>query len=485
MCLTMIWCIMHVGLYTSLVITTIAMHADVLNNTANKIHLLSSTDVIKTLTHVDHYDLQVRPLNPNGGPLIVSCRVYVFFLKSLDAPSLQFKVHMLLQLRWRDTRLKFSHLSNHREIIGEKWLLEHIWAPHIYFANERDSLVMRGMTSDKDHLINILPEGDVIFTTRLKTTTICRMMQGKFPFDQQRCHLIMDSWRYNTSNVVLEWEKNDAALLPNNNPSLAEYYLIDMNLFNSEENCCVQHAAVNPHNSYSYSSLVLTFVLQREFGFYIMDYYVPSVILVILSWMTFWLEPSSIPARCLLGASTMLTFILLTSKTNSCSALGLHFKTNDVWFFGCTAFIFLSFVEFAFVNTIHRQELKKIKLKKATSKNILKTAMSPQLLRKRRSSSCPSSPSEIRKSLSQSSQNKNNFLTVDHFQGLDLAIPLKEFGAQKPDQEHNENTRSGTDNNPTVMTTQEIARWIDTKSRAVFPLCFLLFNLMYWTFMFL
>ncbi|XP_075232389.1 pH-sensitive chloride channel 2-like [Lycorma delicatula] len=64
------------------------MHADVLNNTANKIHLLSSTDVIKTLTHVDHYDLQVRPLNPNGGPLIVSCRVYVFFLKSLDAPSL-------------------------------------------------------------------------------------------------------------------------------------------------------------------------------------------------------------------------------------------------------------------------------------------------------------------------------------------------------------------------------------------------------------
>ncbi|XP_039275326.1 pH-sensitive chloride channel 2-like, partial [Nilaparvata lugens] len=166
----------------------------------------------------------------------------------------------------------------------------------------------------------------------------------------------MDSWRYNTSNVVLEWEATAPALIPNNNPSLAEYYLVDMSTLSSEDNCCVQHSAVNPHTYYSYSSLVLTFVLAREFGYYLMDYYLPSVLLVILSWMTFWLEPNSIPTRVSLGTSTMLTFILLSSKPGSRGDLSLlYFRTNDVWFIGCTAFIFLSLVEFAFVNCIHRQ----------------------------------------------------------------------------------------------------------------------------------
>lgn len=74
---------------------------------------------------------------------------------------------------------------------------------------------------------------------------------------------------------------------------------------------------------------------------------------------------------------------------------------------------------------------------------------------------------------------------LQHFQGLDLAIPLKEFGAQKSNQDNSEKNKSDTVNSATVMTTHEIARWIDAKSRVVFPLSFLLFNLMYWTFMFL
>lgn len=74
---------------------------------------------------------------------------------------------------------------------------------------------------------------------------------------------------------------------------------------------------------------------------------------------------------------------------------------------------------------------------------------------------------------------------MQHFQGLDLAIPLQELGEQKsvPDEENKCERKLDTSN--TVMTTQEIARWIDTRSRAVFPASFLVFNIFYWTFMFL
>lgn len=39
--------------------------------------------------------------------------------------------------------------------------------------------------------------------------------------------------------------------------------------------------------------------------------------------------------------------------------------------------------------------------------------------------------------------------------------------------------------NFTTMTPQEIAKWIDTKSRVIFPVSFIMFNILYWGFIFL
>jgi hypothetical protein len=35
------------------------------------------------------------------------------------------------------------------------------------------------------------------------------------------------------------------------------------------------------------------------------------------------------------------------------------------------------------------------------------------------------------------------------------------------------------------MTPQEIAKWIDARSRVIFPFSFLIFNIIYWGFIFL
>jgi hypothetical protein len=43
------------------------------------------------------------------------------------------------------------------------------------------------------------------------------------------------------------------------------------------------------------------FDLAREVGHYVMDYFVPSILLVVVSWVSFWLDPNAVPGRTTLG----------------------------------------------------------------------------------------------------------------------------------------------------------------------------------------
>ena len=51
----------------------------------------------------------------------------------------------------------------------------------------------------------------------------------------------------------------------------------------------------------AYPCLEVKFVLKRDIGFYIIQLYVPSVLIVILSWVAFWINVDAIPARVTIG----------------------------------------------------------------------------------------------------------------------------------------------------------------------------------------
>ncbi|KAL1130702.1 hypothetical protein AAG570_011943 [Ranatra chinensis] len=210
-----------------------------------------------------------------------------------------------------------------------------------------------------------------------------------------------------------------------------------------------------------------------------MDYYVPSILLVILSWMSFWLAADQVPPRVLLGTSTMLTFIQLAWSDSSLPKVS-QLKANDVWAVGCTTFIFLSLSEFAFVNTIDRRDKEhKVELKKPTSKYILRSTLSskPPRMRLRRSSSCPSSP-EIRRHFA-----KNMKAALKEIQEKEELKPNDLPIIPEKRSNSGDNTSANKNTGGHVMTPQEIAIWIDNKSRLMFPLGFLVFNICYWSFL--
>lgn len=120
----------------------------------------------------------------------------------------------------------------------------------------------------------------------------------------------------------------------------------------------------------------------------------------------------------------MLSFITLSSSQSKTLPKVSYIKVSEIWFLGCTFFIFGSLVEFAFVNTIWRRK-EHVELKKVNSKYIIKSTMTPRPKRRElnsglnsRTRSCSSldnivsSTESVAKDRGITNPSFNNYLTV-------------------------------------------------------------------------
>ena len=87
--------------------------------------------------------------------------------------------------------------------------------------------------------------------------------------------------------------------------------------------------------------------------------YIPSGLVVMLSWLSFWLHVEAVPARVTLGILTVLTMTTQRSMANTSLARVLYVKAMDVWMATCLCFVFCALLEYAFVNVISRQKTKR------------------------------------------------------------------------------------------------------------------------------
>lgn len=104
----------------------------------------------------------------------------------------------------------------------------------------------------------------------------------------------------------------------------------------------------------AFPCLEIRFVLQRDIGYFLIQVYVPSVLIVILSWVSFWINIEATPARVSLGLLTVLTMTTQSSGARTTLPRVSYIKAIDVWMSTCLVFVFASLLEFAFVNVVSR-----------------------------------------------------------------------------------------------------------------------------------
>ncbi|KAM4704034.1 gamma-aminobutyric acid receptor subunit pi [Rhinophrynus dorsalis] len=287
------------------------------------------------------YNKYLRPFFDNG-PVTVGMSLDIASIDTISEINMDYTATIFLRQRWTDERLCFE---GNKSLSLDGRLVEMLWVPDTFIVDSKKSF-LHDITVE-NRLIRIYPNGTVLYALRITTTVACSMDLTKYPMDKQTCTLQLESWGYNINDVMFYWTRGNDSVRGLNTLRLAQYTVEDHYTSVSE--------AV--YETGRYPKLVFHFDLKRNILYFILETYVPSILLVVLSWVSFWISQSSVPARICIGVTTVLTMTtLMMGARTSLPNANCFIKAIDVYLGICFSFIFGALLEYAIAHfcTLHR-----------------------------------------------------------------------------------------------------------------------------------
>ncbi|XP_063988449.1 glycine receptor subunit alpha-2 isoform X3 [Diachasmimorpha longicaudata] len=307
------------------------------------------------------------------GTLTVNVSVLLLSLASPDESSLKYEVEFLLQQQWYDPRLRYSNRSRY-EFLNAIHHHNDIWLPDTYFIMHGDF---------KDPLIpvhfalRIYRNGTVNYLMRRHLILSCQGRLNIFPFDDPQCSFAIESISYEQTAITYVWKNDEATLRKSPSLTTLNAYLIR----NQTLTCPIKASwrapgqlIVDYEDEYdefgdskcslcqrrfeeqgNYSCLKVDLIFTRDRAFYFTTVFIPGIILVTSSFITFWLEWNAVPARVMIGVTTMLNFFTTSNGFRSTLPVVSNLTAMNVWDGVCMCFIYASLLEFVCVNYVGRK----------------------------------------------------------------------------------------------------------------------------------
>ncbi|GAA38381.2 glycine receptor subunit alphaZ1 [Clonorchis sinensis] len=324
----------------------------------------NATDTTDDAVLLQGYRRHIIPKNKaafqNGTrhPLLVDVNIFVYSFSSISVVAMDYTIDLLLRQRWLDERLL---VIAPKEPVPKaiSYIKEMLWLPDLFFRNAKSGFLHK--ITQPNYLIWVDTEGVVTFSQKISLKVSCPMNLWNFPLDTQSCKLNMGSYGYAQTDLDLCWWRKEKYIPVDNiywNRSTEKAVVVrpglEINEFalvaSTAYYCDVQYSTTG-----KFSCLELEFKLQRRFAFYLIYAYVPSMLIVAISWVSFLLDPLAVPGRVSIGLLCILALITHSAAILTQLPRISYIKAMDLWVFTCLAFVVTSLLEFAAANTISRR----------------------------------------------------------------------------------------------------------------------------------
>nr|AAD17896.1 gamma-aminobutyric-acid receptor rho-3 subunit precursor [Morone americana] len=400
------------------------------------------------LLRIEDHDFAMRP-GFGGSAIPVGIDVQVESIDSISEVNMDFTMTLYLRHYWQDDRPAFPSSSNKSRTFDAR--LVKIWVPDVFFVHSKRSFIHD--TTMENIMLRVYPDGNILYSVRITVTALCSMDFSSFPLDTQNCSLELESYAYAyNENDLCSTGRTGTIPLRTDEIVLSQFFVEDFQ---------PSFGLAFYSSTGWYNRLYINFILRRHIFFFMLQTYFPTMLMVMLSWVSFWIDRRAVPARVSLGITTVLTMSTIITGVSASMPQVSYVKAVDIYLWASFLFVFLSVIEYAAVNYFTTvEEMKKLKSAKIPNYNASQ-AMA--------------------------------------FDGCfhDNEIDLTSFPevSSTPNTERNTQSRNSNASAPTEGTRlrrkhplrqnlsfiMSNSYMIDSYSRVIFPLAYLLFNIIYWS----
>ncbi|CAH3116662.1 unnamed protein product [Pocillopora meandrina] len=431
---------------------------------SHRIEAPNKTDIFAKL--FKGYDNRVRP-NYREKPVQVLLYAVIDSFHDIREDQMEYKVELILKETWKDPRLAYGNATWFVRLKNE--LLKKIWYPDTMIENARKHDV-----DDKTRTAYLFGDGTIFFSEWIKATLTSHMDFKSYPMDVQTLRVqfaacMYENIFYDDSQVLYEWIK----------VSLKEH---DMTEFYVEKQILrFESTSFITGSSGTHTAAVVEFKIKRRLQHFIVGFYVPCIACTVASWIQFWMDEMAVGDRASLGITSVLTEIFLLEFSNQGMPKVSYMKVAELYLIVSFVFIFLALIESAVVYKVSQWSLLKKNSGKMTEKQAIRdkthTSQTPtgKEFYKETETPKPETLTSCRSPMMLRYSTLNFEQTVNKSSEHILSEEERYEGTDSP---KISTTSAGTE------AKESWGHAIDRGARALFPLSYLIFSVMYFGVMF-
>uniref|UniRef100_A0A8C4XWN3 Gamma-aminobutyric acid type A receptor subunit gamma3 n=2 Tax=Testudinoidea TaxID=8486 RepID=A0A8C4XWN3_9SAUR len=151
---------------------------------------------------------------------------------------------------------------------------------------------------------------------------------------------VMHYYGYPKEEMIYRWRKNSVEAADQKSWRLYQFDF--MGLRNTSE--------IVKTSAGDYIVMTIYFDLSRRMGYFTIQTYIPCILTVVLSWVSFWIKKDATPARTALGITTVLTMTTLSTIARKSLPRVSYVTAMDLFVTVCFLFVFAALMEYATLN---------------------------------------------------------------------------------------------------------------------------------------
>jgi hypothetical protein len=259
-----------------------------------------------------------------GGPTRVQVSIGVLDLTEIKATSQSKSADVFMLAAWHDPRLVHPGPG----VITKS--LDDVWHPQLQLTGRRK------VSPLLPRVVEISPDGEVVYRQRIWGETSQRLELREFPFDEQTLEFRLLAMGYSPAEIEFtSHEKYPTGMA-------TDISLSDWEVLSSAVDIApyqpMEH--VKPLASYGFRIEV-----DRRSNIIVSNMIVPLLFIVMMSWAVFWLDPDLAGVQVSVATTSMLTLIAYRFMIASELPRIPYMTRLDVFVFVATTLVFLTFVQ--------------------------------------------------------------------------------------------------------------------------------------------